>query len=103
MPRKISENAARAFRNGDKFTQSNTAVVIFNDIVELRLFGNLIARREIDSGMVEFSMAGWGSVTTRDRLNALADAYYSPNGFYQKNYDQFYGEYEINPSEWYQL
>lgn len=70
MVKKISEEASKAFYSRKRYKKSNTEVKIVNGLPELYLFGNKIAwikhNREI-----WFSLCGWNTVTTRDRLQAL--------------------------------
>lgn len=70
MVRKISELASEAFYNREKFKRTNTEVkVLPTGEVELRLWGNLIAFRKYDK--TYFTLAGWNTVTTRDRLEGI--------------------------------
>lgn len=64
--RKVSDMAAKAFLAGDTMaTRNNTSV---RD-GEVRLHGHTIAKRI--EGKVAISLAGWNTVTTRDRVNAV--------------------------------
>jgi hypothetical protein len=65
----------------------------------LFLHGNEIARHTEDGG-IEATMAGWGSKTTRDRLNSLHREVNSGSGFYQKNHTQHYNGKPIDTDEW---
>ncbi|MGA0397777.1 MAG: hypothetical protein ACO3O3_11500 [Ilumatobacteraceae bacterium] len=67
MRRKISKQAAYALRNGETFKQGNTVV----DGVAMYVHGSCIAAR-MPHG-VQFSMAGWATKLTRERLNAVFD------------------------------
>lgn len=68
--RKITEQAARAFRSDTKLKSGNTEVVITDDgLTRLYLFGNLIAERRKDG--VYITNAGWNSNTTMERLRGL--------------------------------
>ena len=69
MVRKVTKAAVDAFYAGCKRTSSNTSVELTDTHVTLKLHGNAIART--DAGAVEITTAGWNTVTTRDRLNAL--------------------------------
>lgn len=62
----ITEKVVGAFLLGKKLTISNTESV--NN--HLYLFGNLIARKDID-GVLHITNAGWPTNTTKERLNAL--------------------------------
>lgn len=74
--RKITEQAAMAFVCRRNFRQSNTQVIfkdggLASDTVALLLHGNAIALRE--GGQLAISLAGWDTLTTRERLNGLLD------------------------------
>lgn len=60
-----------AFEANRHFKESNTEVYQFLGATWVSLFGNIIAKKDIKTGAVEFSLAGWDTVTTRSRLNAL--------------------------------
>ena len=65
--RKISVDSAKALINGRSFKRDNTTVI---DGV-LRLYNNPIAW--IEKGVLTLTDAGWDTVTTKDRLNAILD------------------------------
>lgn len=69
--RKITQDAIRAFRNGNKFKRGNTEVRTFphSPYRQLRLFGNVIA--ESDDGILRITDAGYNTVTTKERLNGF--------------------------------
>lgn len=76
--RKITRDAINAFMSGRKFKRDNTQVTIFDVMYEdskptigLYLHGNLIARREKDTGKIKISNAGWSTNTTKERLNGI--------------------------------
>jgi len=112
--RKISKLAARAFIEGREFRRDNTSVTHNKDPfdplamhMQLRLHGNLIAdwtniltTRE----KLRITLAGWGTPTTRERLNTLLTEIGRPEGFWQRNYEQYYGTLKnnriISDSEW---
>ena len=73
MSHKISNLAANAFYAGRNFKLQNTEVRVYdNGVTELYLHGNRIAQREPGSVHgVRFTLAGWNTLTTRERLNAL--------------------------------
>lgn len=74
--RKITQLAAGAFARGENFKRDNTEVRR-NGLepeqglppVDLLLHGHRIARRRSD-GCLDVSMCGWGTPTTRERLDA---------------------------------
>lgn len=65
MSRKVSKDIADAFLRGVKKTISNSRT----DGDSLFLHGNKIAK--IEKGILYVSTAGWGTPTTKERLNAL--------------------------------
>jgi hypothetical protein len=72
--RKVSVEAAVAFFNSKERKFSNTEVRVYWDgTVKLYLFDNLIAERYMDKLII--TNAGWNTVTTKDRLNALLEVY----------------------------
>ena len=62
-----------AVRFKHDFAKDNTSVTIVQEnerpVAEVRLHNNLIAR--IGDGFMQLSSAGWETVTTKSRLNAL--------------------------------
>ena len=79
--RKETQIIVRAFLNGE-------AIYLHN---------NRIAWRE--GNHIYATLAGWGTVTTRERLNGLCRALGVPRGFYQAKHAQYYGEDEIGTRE----
>lgn len=85
--KKISYDAAVAFKEGQKFKRSNTEVLLGRRSVSLYLYNNRIAR-ECD-GVLQIGMCGWPTQTTRDRLNVLLRVLGIPSQFSQKKGIQF--------------
>ena len=69
--REITSEAKFYFASNKKFKKSNTEVKVTEDLTALYLFGNLIAIKDRNTGEVKFTLAGWNSVTTRERLKAI--------------------------------
>ena len=70
--RQITEDAARAFEADCAFKSGNTEVRVEQlGNTYLLLHGNVIATRFTESGNVVFTLAGWGTATTRERVNGL--------------------------------
>lgn len=69
MAKKISILARDAFYAGKNFKRSNTEVYNDNGVIELYLYGNLIAKKLKDVLLI--STAGWDTTTTKERLNVL--------------------------------
>ena len=110
--RKISRLAALAFINERKFSRDNTKVRSFPTIAgrmtELYLHGNVIARKR--GGKIHLSLAGWPTVTTRERLNTLLSELESDVRFLQSKHEQFAidrgydkPDQPINARSWYLL
>lgn len=109
--RLIENPKTRAFNRGntavrvDKISETTPAIN-----VGVYLHGNHIADIYAKAGKVKalrISNAGWGTVTTRSRLNAILDVYCGPrtHKVYQRNYEQYLmvrgDEYEMEPGSWY--
>lgn len=88
--RKISRQASYEFYNGGRFNKSNTKVMNGR----MFLFGNCIAEY-INDFVIAFTMAGYPTVTTRERLHTLGIPIRQVNG------EQYVGEYPIDPNKWY--
>ena len=119
--RKITRLAARAFIEGREFRRDNTEVVVaqtgYGDVKRLLLHGNIIAIQDLFSntrnpskslmrtkGNLQITLAGWPTVTTRERLNGLLTEMGKREGIWQRNHEQYYGTHEdnrvISSSEW---
>ena len=66
MTRQITYEAVSAFESGRPYCKSNTTVTSDG---KMYLFGNKIA--EYVDGVLQVSMCGYNTVTTRERLNGL--------------------------------
>ena len=73
-----------AFLNQKPLKTKNVAC----DGESIRLHDNLIAWRHGDA--VYCTLAGWGTPTTRERLNGLARMLHTPGRFHQQNHVQYY-------------
>ena len=74
--RKITQDAARAFKQGKNFSRDNTRVEVKKDlrfpddnVTQLYLHGHCIAEQTVNS--LHISLCGWPTMTTRERLNGL--------------------------------
>jgi len=108
--RKITYDAARAFLDGKSLTIGNT----HTDGTNLYLHGNMIATTGKDhpggllyssparlgqgwkfgpvkNGELKITLAGWPTVTTRERLNGVLELAGIKYRLYQKNHEQYYG------------
>jgi len=95
--RKIEQAMIEAIRNKKNFTRSNTSVYLEplpdgREVAEVYLHGNPIASvifSHRDSSRIEeirLSDAGWKTVTTKSRLNAVLQTFVPGAYIYQKNY-----------------
>ena len=67
----IEKGMVAAFNSNKDFHKDNTSVVVADGKVNVYLFGNKIASKDVKSGEVRYSNCGWASVTTSSRLHAL--------------------------------
>ena len=80
--RKITADAIRAFRNGNKFKRDNTEVRIYGQQWLLMLHNHVIASLEPEGLFI--TSAGWETPTTKERLNGLPNVH-----IVQKNFQWF--------------
>ena len=71
--RKVTAESVRCFMYGEQKTIGNTRIVIKEGTYYMLLHGNCIAERNINSGHLKISHAGWQTATTKDRLNGILD------------------------------
>ena len=91
--RQIEKNMLNAVRNGKSFRSGNTVVTADNTGIKVYLHGNCIFA--IYQGVKRFTLAGWNTVTTRSRLNALGV------NVSQKNWSPVYNGVVISSYNWY--
>lgn len=96
--RKISIDSALALIHGQAFKRDNTKVEISpnNKYAYMYLFGNWIARKNLENGNININNCGYTTTTTKDRLNAII--HYSSKGhkyshIFQKDFEWFIYEY----------
>ena len=70
-PRQISEQAAQALMDGERFKSGNTKVSGSGEKWGLYLHGHKIAEYHADDGVLWITTAGYSTMTTKERLNAL--------------------------------
>ena len=92
--RKITQDAARAFKQGKKFSRDNTRVEVKKDlrfadanVTQLYLHGHCIAEQTVNSRHI--SLCGWPTMTTRERLNGLLDTLNIQKYLYQEKHEQY--------------
>lgn len=89
--RKVTEQIKQAFDNGTSLKVGNTRT----DGQTVWLHGNAIVKRD-DWGVVEWSLAGWNTPTTRERINGITGA-----GVHQVNFEPVLNGEVIDSSDWY--
>lgn len=101
--RKISKVVCQAFIDGRNVSKGNTVSKDGN----LYLHGNEIAGHFLgDPNIIIVTLAGWPTVTTRERLNALLALLGSNGRFFQAGGKQFYRphaqveSHEITSTQW---
>jgi len=67
--RKVTEQIKQAFEQGTSLKVGKTET----DGKTVWLHGNAIVKRDPD-GLVRWSLAGWNTPTTRERVNGIANA-----------------------------
>jgi hypothetical protein len=97
--RKVTKETVEALVNGKRRVVGNTST----DGVTLKLHGNTIARILPFSGVVMVTMAGWPTVTTRERLNGLCELLGLGRPFHQKRNLQFFRNERVSSEDWFVL
>lgn len=88
---KISKAAAQAFIERRPFRRDNTEVVASPSCSVLKLYGHVIGENSEARG-INLTMAGWGTMTTAARLNAVTLALGLGIRWYRKNWEWYYGD-----------
>lgn len=65
------ENAVNAFVASRSFNAAGYGVSVHRDQVELAIRGNVVARRDTNTGVLTLSSCGWRTTTTAKALNTL--------------------------------
>ena len=92
--RDITFEAIQAFNNNKNFKKSNTQVKADTTGTYLYLWGNLIARKV--GNRIQVTLAGYNTVTTRERLRGLCNCYT------KKGIPYINGK-QVTSTEWVQL
>jgi hypothetical protein len=98
--RTVTQKIKAAFESGKRLTVSNT----MTDGTAVFLHGNRIIEKRADG--IYWTLAGWNTATTRERVNGIA-LYGSADGVCQKNYAPVIRNSEtgsvsaIGASEWF--
>lgn len=88
--RKVTRDVCNAFINGNARCIGNSST----DGDNLFLHGNRIAWKG-DNGCIEGTLAGWPTVTTRERLNGLCELLDLGRPFHQCKHEQFFRSQRI--------
>ena len=91
--RKIEQQMNRAILNREDFRKDNTEVITISDCSFVYLHGNHIATV---GKTLDICDAGWQTVTTKSRLNALCNEFAEGCYVFQKNFDWFLGDADGN-------
>ena len=97
--RKIEEQMNMAIRSRKNWSGSNTTVQCFKDLngitteVNVLLHGNLIAGLDTATNDLNISSAGWETVTTKSRLNAILEEFAPERRIFQKNWQWFVADF----------
>jgi len=121
--RKIEERMVEAVKSGRSFSLGNTRVEAvrpvgagsdnFTHQSAVYLHGNLIAvfswkyhglgilrHPSYTLELVRCTLAGWGTVTTRSRLNAICQGLGMRSRFGQRNHQQTFDDQVIDSNDW---
>ena len=96
--RKIEEQMNNAIRHRKNWSGSNTTVTCFKENgvtteVNVMLHGNCIAWFDTASNNFNISSAGWETVTTKSRLNAILEEFASGSRVIQRNFEWFLSDF----------
>lgn len=91
--RQIEKKMIQAVKAGKNFRSGNTVVNVDGSGIKVYLHGNCIYA--VYEGVKRFTLAGWNTVTTRSRLNALGV------DVRQKNWSPIFNGIEISSCDWY--
>ena len=91
--RQIERQMNEAILNGKDFRKDNTEVINIRGNAFVYLHGNHIATV---GDTLDICDAGWQTVTTKSRLNALLDEFADGCYVFQKNFDWFLGDRDGN-------
>ncbi len=89
--RKVTQQIKEAFEQGKSLKVGNTRT----DGNTVWLHGNAIVKRDPD-GLVRWSLAGWNTPTTRERVNGIANA-----NVFQFKFEPVLNGQKINPFDWF--
>ena len=91
--RKVTQQIKRAFEQGTSLKVGNTET----DGKTVWLHGNAIIKRD-PQGFVRWSLAGWNTPTTRERVNGIVNA-----GVHQVDFEPVLNGEVIDSSDWFSM
>ena len=96
--RKIEEQMNYALRHRKNWAGSNTTVRCFKENgvtteMQVLLHGNLIAWLDTAPNDLNISSAGWETVTTKSRLNAILEEFASGARVIQRDFEWFLSDF----------
>ena len=94
--RKITTQTVKAFLSSTNFKSGNDSVLVGMNETCMLLHNNMIAR--MINGIIEVSLAGWNTNTTRDRLNGIPGC-----SIHTKYGTPYLNGNPINSSDWYKI
>lgn len=92
--RKITQSIAIALKNNIRMSLSNSTCTG----TSVLLHGNEIAR--VVNGKLQISLAGWPTVTTRERINGILAEFGCKERVFQSKGNQWFGDRYISAAEW---
>ena len=96
--RKVEEQMNYAIRHRKNWAGSNTTVRCFKENgitteMQVLLHGNLIAWLDTATNDLNISSAGWETVTTKSRLNAILEEFASGCKVIQRDFQWFLSDF----------
>ena len=90
----IVRGLLEALQNHQEFKKSNTEVKVTQSMLLVYLHNNLILRRHLDQNFTEFTLAGWDTDLTRNRLRVMGI------NLERKKGTTYYGGKVISLTDW---
>lgn len=72
--KEIEKQLAEKWKDARPCSIDNSTIAHHGNEITLSLFGNVIARKNLNTGRVSFTLAGWNTTTTRSRLKNVIGA-----------------------------
>ena len=94
--RKVTEQIIRAWSDGQSKTVGNTTT----DGESIWLHGNEIIRSRKNGALIEFNFCGWGTPTTKERINGVCYHIYGTRPFHTVNFQLMRDGVPINEDGW---